>query len=153
MGWFSRQIDPIEERARELERELAELEAQIAASDTGPRFRSSTYPDPARESGELILEEYDQSSLNSPPAQIQEKLDGLSSKPTGLRERLNRLKREFGVTPVGNPKLVKYLSSGNIQGLEPLRYERRVARNRFFFLFFLLLLVLTGLAMVITRNY
>lgn len=153
MGWFSKKIDPIEERARDLERELADLEAEIADTDDGPSYRSTAYPDEAPTGGALIMEDYDQSSLKSPPSHIQEQIDGISSKPTGFRERFKRLKKEVGAAPVSNPKLVKFLSSGNIEGLQPLRYERRVARNRFFFLFFLLLLVLTGLAMVITRNY
>ena len=34
--------------------------------------------------------------------------------------------------PLVNPKLINYLAAGSIQGLRPLRYEKRVARNRFF---------------------
>jgi hypothetical protein len=42
--------------------------------------------------------------------------------------------------------MVHYLAAGSIQGLRPLRYERRVARNRFLAFLALLLLVLWGLA-------
>lgn len=154
MGWFGKQVDPIEQRAKDLEREMAELESELRqAAEEEPAFRSSAYPDQSGGEKELILEDYDQSQLKEPPSHIQEELDGVSSKPTGFREKFRRLKKEVGATPVSNPKLVKLLSTGNIRGLEPLRYERRVARNRFLFMLALLLLVLTGLAMVLHRNY
>ena len=37
-------------------------------------------------------------------------------------------------SPAVNPKLVSYLAAGSIKGLRPLRYEKRIARNRFIFL-------------------
>jgi hypothetical protein len=156
MGWFSKNVDPIDARARDLERELAALDSEIAETDDEeprPAYRSTVVPGQGPVGGELIMEDYDQSTLKAPPTHLQEQFDSISSKPTGFRERFKRLKKEVGAAPVSNPKLVKLLSSGNIEGLQPLRYERRVARNRFLFLFFLLLLVLTGLAMVLTRNY
>ena len=45
-----------------------------------------------------------------------------------------RLKKQVAGRPLANPKLINYLAAGSIQGLRPLRYEKRVARNRFFFL-------------------
>lgn len=156
MAWFSKNSDPLDACARDLERELATLEFEIAEADeedTGPHYRSTVYPGQDLSGTELILEDYDQSSLKTPPSHIQEDLDGLSSKPTGFRERFKRLKQAVGAAPVSNPKLVELLSTGNIIGLQPLRYERRIARNRFFFMFFLLLLVLTGLATVLWRKY
>jgi hypothetical protein len=44
------------------------------------------------------------------------------------------------------------MTSNSIHGLRPLRYEKRVARNRFIGLFILLVLVLTGLARVYVVN-
>jgi hypothetical protein len=41
-----------------------------------------------------------------------------------------------------NPKLVSYLAAGSIRGLRPLRYEKRVARNRFVLMSFLFVLIL-----------
>lgn len=154
MGWFTKRTDPLDERAREIERELARLESELENSpaDSAPEYRSTALPpDPGY----------------APPAprgsnpggprkggvKLQEKLDSLGSKPSGWRERWERFKLHFGATPARNPKLVKYLSAGNLQGLQPLRYEKRIARNRFFFMFFLLLLVLFGLFSVATRNY
>src|ERR1041385_3783784 len=41
-----------------------------------------------------------------------------------------------------NPKLVSYLAAGSIRGLRPLRYEKRVARNRFILMSFFFVVVL-----------
>lgn len=150
MGWFTKRADPLEKRAREIERELARLESEM--EDNPPV---------------VLPEDESQTSSNSqdplplasrrPPrkgsVRLQESIDALGSKPSGWRERWERFKLHFGATPATNPKLVKYLSAGNLQGLQPLRYEKRIARNRFFFMFFLLLLVLFGLFTVATRNY
>jgi hypothetical protein len=47
---------------------------------------------------------------------------------------------------------VNYLAAGSIQGLRPLRYEKRVARNRFLFLVVVLVLVLWGIIVVIFKR-
>jgi len=48
--------------------------------------------------------------------------------------------------PTGNnPGMVRMLAAGSLHGLRPLRRERRVARNRFIFLFLTLLAILWGL--------
>ena len=55
--------------------------------------------------------------------------------------------------PAGNnPAMAKMLAAGGIHGLRPLRKERRVARNRFLFLFFTLLLILWGVAYTYIRQ-
>jgi len=41
--------------------------------------------------------------------------------------------------------LISYLAAGSIQGLRPLRYEKRVARNRVFALTLVFLFVVWGL--------
>jgi hypothetical protein len=41
--------------------------------------------------------------------------------------------------------MVRMLAAGSLHGLRPLRRERRVARNRFIFLFLTLLAILWGL--------
>jgi hypothetical protein len=41
-----------------------------------------------------------------------------------------RLTNHLHGPPANNPKLVNYLAAGSIQGLRPMRYEKRVARNR-----------------------
>ena len=51
-----------------------------------------------------------------------------------------------------NPRMAKMLAAGSVQGLRTLRYERRVARNRFIALSIILLLILWGLAYTYLRN-
>jgi hypothetical protein len=51
-----------------------------------------------------------------------------------------------------NPHMIRYLATGSVQGLRPLRYERRVARNRLLALVTTLVVVLYGLAWVFLRN-
>jgi hypothetical protein len=47
-----------------------------------------------------------------------------------------------------NPKLVSYLAAGSIRGLRPLRYEKRVARNRFIMMAIFFVVVLYWLTAV-----
>jgi hypothetical protein len=58
---------------------------------------------------------------------------------------IRRLRNHFRGPSTTNPKLVSYLAAGGIQGLRPLRYEKRVARNRFIALVIILFLVLLGI--------
>lgn len=51
-----------------------------------------------------------------------------------------------------NPEMIKYLATGSVQGLRPLRYERRIARNRTIGLVTILVVVLYGLAWVFFRR-
>ena len=48
-----------------------------------------------------------------------------------------------------NPKLVSYLAAGGIQGMRPLRREKRIARNRTIALAIMLLLILLGMIVVL----
>ena len=43
---------------------------------------------------------------------------------------------------------MNYLAAGSIQGLRPMRYEKRVARNRFLVLAVIIVLVLWGLVAI-----
>ena len=49
-------------------------------------------------------------------------------------------------------KFAGLLAAGNIEGLRPLRYEKRVARNRFIALSLLLLALVWGLASILVRR-
>jgi hypothetical protein len=71
----------------------------------------------------------------------------------GFWQWMERLKRRFRGPPTSNPKLVNYLAAGNIQGLRPLRYEKRVARNRFVALTLVLVIVLFGLFCFLARRH
>ena len=62
---------------------------------------------------------------------------------------LNRWRNHFRGPTTSNPRLVSYLAAGGVQGLRPLRYEKRVARNRFFVLITAVILVLLGLFLML----
>lgn len=163
MGLFKKKPDPISEKARALEEEIQKLEAEIQklseqASKPRPQFRSSALPS-GRTSASVPIEplnevdEVDQRQLKSPAensgaAQFNE----LGVRKYDLAAAWNRLKAHFKGPAASNPKLVNYLAAGSIQGLRPLRYEKRVARNRFIFLVIVLFLVLVGIVSVYLRQ-
>jgi hypothetical protein len=162
MGLFKKKNDPITEKARSLESEIEKLEAEIkklseAASQPHPRFRSSAMPGGRTLPPEPIslpeVDEVDQSRLKAPaePAQ-KEHYNDLGVRKYDLVAAWKRLKNNFRGPAASNPKLVNYLAAGSIQGLRPLRYEKRVARNRFIFLVAVLLLLLWGIIAVFVRR-
>ena len=63
-----------------------------------------------------------------------------------------RLRNHFQGPPANNPKLISYLAAGSIQGLRPMRYEKRVARNRVLILAVILVFVLWGTLAVILKR-
>jgi hypothetical protein len=156
--------DPISSRSRELNQEIAELEEKIRRLATQleasppPRLRPPALPSqsgahPKQEKQEIVFEPVDQGRLksqSSPPAP--EMLNELGTRKVNPSEWLQRIKSLFkGSTTTTNPKLFKYLAAGNIQGLRPLRYEKRVARNRFFLWTAILVLVLWGLVQIFRK--
>ena len=48
---------------------------------------------------------------------------------------------------------MNYLAAGGVHGLRPMRYEKRVARNRFILLVVVLFLILLGVISVFVRNH
>ena len=64
-----------------------------------------------------------------------------------------RIKNNVRGPSTMNPKLVNYLAAGSVQGLRPMRYEKRVARNRFLFIFAGVLALLIGLVVALAHNY
>jgi hypothetical protein len=166
MGVFRKKRDPISERARALTEQIEALEAQIKhlaaeADSPHPRFRSSAMPrgsaphaavarDPATAEH---FEPLDHTPLQSPQATVsREHYNELGVRKYDLAGAWRRFKDQFKTPPASNPKLVNYLAAGSIQGLRPLRYEKRVARNRFIFLVVVLLLVLWGIIAVIFKR-
>ena len=65
---------------------------------------------------------------------------------------IRRFRMHFRGPSTTNPKLVSYLAAGGIQGLRPLRYEKRVARNRFIALVIILFVILLGLITALVRH-
>ena len=168
MGFFHKKPDPISERSRQLTAKIAELEAKIKqlsqqAEPTDPRrLRSTAYPPgspaaarPVR-NGEPVFERVDQKPIKDapePPSTPSHNHD-LGARKPNVMGLLERIKRHFrGPPAAANPKLLSYLAAGNIQGLRPLRYEKRVARNRFVALALVLLIVLFGLFCFLARKH
>jgi hypothetical protein len=171
MALFKKKNDPISERARALNDQIAALEAQIQQlsalppppppaapatipSSPAPRLRSTAVPhghpaapNPAAGGGsrEAIFEELDQNRAD-PQAETAtpEHYNELGVRKYDLAAVLRRTTNHFRGPATSNPRLVNYLAAGSIQGLRPLRYEKRVARNRVIVLVVFLLLVLWG---------
>jgi hypothetical protein len=149
MGLFRKKADPITDRARALNAEISALEARIkrlnqqVQSGQGPRLRSTVYPAGAGAPGksavapaasEPIFEEVGKLAESSELAVTPQHFNELGVRKFDLPAVWQRLKDHFAPRPQSNPKLINYLAAGSLQGLRPLRYEKRVARNRFFFL-------------------
>ena len=164
MALFSKKPDPISAHERALKAEIAALENQIKRLATGieqaksqPRLRSTALPhSPSVPVGGNVndLVEVDHrltpttGENDSSPAQYND----LGIRKYDLGAAIRRLINHFRGHPPANPKLVSLLAAGNIQGLRPLRYEKRVARNRFIGLVTLLVFVLWGIIAMFYRN-
>jgi hypothetical protein len=169
MGIFKKKADPIAERSRELTARISELEARIkqlnrqVEPEDHRRFRSTAYPPgahaPARPAqsapnAEPVFERVDRKKLNDGPEPLatSRHYNEMGARKFDLMESLGRIKRHFRGPPAANPKLVNYLAAGNIQGLRPLRFEKRIARNRFIALTLLFVIVLFGLVCFLARR-
>lgn len=165
MGLFRKKPDPLAQRASSLNRRISELEAEIARLNqnlTPPDPRPS--PNPGRAASSRVPSPPPPPSPSAsepvfetiPPRPVDPRRPGgpgPEAAELGLKRPLwsqwwRRLKRQFVDPPPANEKLVNYLAAGSIQGLRPLRYERRVARNRILFICVVLGLLLWGLVMV-----
>jgi hypothetical protein len=170
MGLFKKKADPISERSKALNAQIASLEAQIKRLDqklqhnaAQPKTRTSVAsngnpaPSAPSRSGlrEPIFESMDHRRLH--PSQEQEKAtpdhyNDLGVRKYDLAAAWRRFRSQFRGPPASNPKLVTYLAAGSIKGLRPLRYEKRVARNRFIALFIVLVGLLWGILWVFVRT-
>jgi hypothetical protein len=176
MAWFKKKPDPISERERALNEEIAALEEQIKKLDARAqenqsgqlRVRSTALPQsstlnhplgepvppvaPAHH--EPIFEEVDQDRLQArnEPATTPDHYNALGVRKYDLPALFRRLRTHFRGPSTTNPKLVSYLAAGGIQGLRPMRYEKRVARNRFIALVVILLLTMLGIIAVFFRH-
>jgi hypothetical protein len=173
MGFFKKKADPFSERSSQLTARIAELESKIQhlSQRTEPedprRFRSTAYPPGAAsaarhsngalnggQNGDPVFERVDQKQLKEvpEPLPLARHDKELGASKFDLWEWLEGIKKYFRGPPAANPKLVNYLAAGNIQGLRPLRYEKRVARNRFVALTMVLVIVLFGLFCFLARR-
>ena len=170
MGLLNKKSDPISDKARALNERIAALEAEIKTLDVQlarapePKFRSTTTPPsetisrplekpaPVPKPREPVFEEVNRAKLaaradNDAPELFNE----LGVRKYDLPALFNRLRNHFRGPTTSNPRLVNYLAAGGVQGLRPLRYEKRVARNRFFALVIIVTVVLLGLFLMLKR--
>lgn len=160
--------DPLSDRARALNSQIAALEAEIKRLDTqlqsapAPRLRSTAIPHGAT---------IDRTAAPPPPPPAPEPVfEEIKPLPTGdetdapdqfnelgvrkydLPALLQRVRQRFSRPVASNPRLVTYLAAGGVRGLRPLRYEKRVARNRFILFTGALFLLLLGILFVFLRH-
>ena len=162
MGLFNKKADPISERSKALKDEISALESKIKKlstqiEQTSPgRSNVSKLLDvpensPVAATPEPVFEKIDQNRLHTPAEPelpTPEHFNELGVRKFDLSAHIKKLKSHVRAKPAANPKLVTFLAAGSVQGLRPLRYEKRVARNRFIFLSAIFLLVLWGLLYV-----
>jgi hypothetical protein len=168
MRWLGRKKDPISARARSLEAEITRLEAQIrdlaAPNQPGQaRVRSTAFPGgvsprpaaapPPRPAAEQVFEKVDHARLQSLPEAANEALyNELGVRKYDLLSAWQRLRSQFHGHDAPNDSFIRLLAAGNIQGLRPLRYEKRVARRRFVVFVFILFLFLWGIIAMFLRH-
>ena len=173
MGLLNKKPDPISDKARALEAEIAALETEIKKLDTQlsrtstPRFRSTATPPgatipraaekpvpaPPPQRTEPVFEKVKRSPLASGTAgEAPEIYNELGVRKYDLPALWNRIRNHFRPPTTSNPRLVNYLAAGGVQGLKPLRYEKRIARNRVLVLALVLFAILLGTLLIFLRR-
>jgi len=171
MAFLKKKPDPITDRARDLNQELAALASEIQKLDAqiqrapAPKLRSTALPQgaaampppeppPAPVSHEPVFEKINQEPLQSrPDSESPEHFNELGVRKYDLPALWSRLRNHFRRPTSSNPRLVNYLAAGGVHGLRPMRYERRVARNRFILLVIVLFLILLGVISLLVKNH
>jgi len=170
MAFLKKKTDPISDKAQALNERIAALEAEIKTLDTQlarapePKLRSTATPlgetisrrveKPASafapKPSAPVFEDVNRSKLVSrTEREAPELFNELGVRKYDLPALFNRLRNHFRGPTTSNPRLVNYLAAGGVQGLRPLRYEKRVARNRFFALVIMVTAVLLGLFLML----
>lgn len=167
----SGQQDPISERERALNQQISSLEAEIKKLDTQiqktptPKLRSTAIPHgstvsrkneppPAKPAveNEPVFEEI---KPLKPRTEVEslDHFNDLGVRKYDLPALLQKIRDQFRRPTTSNPRLVNYLAAGGVHGLRPLRYEKRVARNRLLLLSAFLFIILLGIIFYVARNY
>ena len=158
MGLFKKKSDPLSQRSRELQRQIAALETQIqvlsaqpdlATAGHAPRVRPATTATKSRRAAAPKAPVFDEAESAPLPTRAASRARAtaaeLGMKKSDWRSVWRNMRDSFRGPVTSNPKLVSYLAAGSVQGLRPLRFEKRVARNRFVALTGMFLLVLWGI--------
>ena len=164
-----KKADPITDRSRALNDQIAALEAEIKKLDSEiqraptPRLRSTAIPH-----GATVPHSHEASSPPPPPptpihepvfeevkpvpeteeTDTPDQFNELGIRKYDLPGLFTRLRNHFRRPTTNNPRLVAYLAAGGVHGLRPMRYEKRVARNRFIVFTAFLLAILLGMFLV-----
>ena len=162
--------DPINDKARALNEEIAALEAEIKKLDSqlsrGPKFRSTATPEgeiipraadkpapPPPSKTEPVFEEIKRGPLTTAPeSDTSEIFNDLGVRRYDLPALWKRIRNHFRGPTTSNPRLVNYLAAGGVQGLRPLRYEKRVARNRVILIAIICFAFLLGILLLLKHR-
>lgn len=156
--------DPISSRAKSLSSRARELKAEIRKlekqSTREPKFKRTT------SSRERVSSEVtEENSLESMFETIEHETLGLRDNTRDPKAHYNSqgikkldlmgwIKRQTEKSPASEKanieaasttKWVQYMATGGVRGIEPLRREKRIARNRFLLMFALFLVILCGI--------
>jgi hypothetical protein len=165
------QPDPISERERVLNDQISSLQAEIKKLDSQiqrtptPKLRSTAIPHgntvsrkaepapppPKPAVSEPVFEEIKPLKPTT-EAEPSDRFNGLGVRKYDLPALLQRVRDQFRRPTTSNPRLVNYLAAGGVHGLRPLRYGKRVARNRFILFTGVLFLLLLGIILFFVRN-
>ena len=168
MAFSKKKPDPISDRARALNQQIAALESEIKKLDTqiqrtpAPKLRSTAVPQGATvtrsheppPTHEPVFESVNQAPLQArPESESPEHFNEHGVRKYDLPALWGRLRNHFRGPTSNNPRLVNYLAAGGVHGLRPMRYEKRVARNRFITLVVVLFLILLGVISLFVKNH
>jgi hypothetical protein len=164
MGPAKKKNDPISDRSRALTDQIAALETEIRKLDTqlhrvsAPKFRSTAIPHGATvarasepPAPEPVFEEV-KSLRDTEETAAPDQFNELGVRKYDLPGLFSRIRNHFRRPTTNNPRLVAYLAAGGVHGLRPMRYEKRVARNRFILFAIVLFIILFGILLVYIRR-
>ena len=171
MAFAKKKVDPISDRSHALNDQIAALESEIKKLDAqlqrapAPKFRSTAIPHgatvarahepalpPPPPVHEPVFEEV-KSLSDTQEIAAPDQFNDLGVRKYDLPALFNRIRNHFRRPTTNNPRLVAYLAAGGVHGLRPMRYEKRVARNRFIFFAAALFLLLLGLILMFVHNH
>lgn len=162
--------DPISERERALSEQISSLQDQIKKLDTQlqrtptPKLRSTAIPHgttvsrkadpppPKPAASEPVFEEVKPIKPHT-ETEPSDRFNDLGVRKYDLPGLLQKIRDQFRRPTTNNPRLVNYLAAGGVHGLRPLRYEKRVARNRLVGLVVFLFFILLGIILFFYRSH
>lgn len=155
-GFSKKPLDPLAARERELQAELTRLQNEVARlAREEPSAAPVASPPPATTSAAPSPKPFARpvpavsTTASAPP---KGHLNEYGGRKYDISAVWRRLIHHLRGPTANNPGMARMLAAGSIHGLRPLRYERRVARNRFVALFVILLLILWGLGYTYMRH-